>query len=79
MTLTLSTTTWVSRYQKGKTSLDLIEARDDGVLGRQWHLLDHMQTICTSLQTDIHTNTSSLNFYRPDALAGAQPTVLSEH
>jgi len=27
-----------------------------------------MQTICTSLQTDNHTNTSSLNFYRPDAL-----------
>jgi len=45
------------------------EARDDGVLGRQWHQLDHMQTICSSLQTDNHTNTSSLNFYRPDALA----------
>ena len=28
-----SKTTWVSRYQKGKTSLDLNEARDDGVLG----------------------------------------------
>jgi len=26
-------TTWVSRYQKGKTSMDLNEARDDGVLG----------------------------------------------
>ena len=26
-------TTWVSRYQKGKTSLDLNEARHDGVLG----------------------------------------------
>ena len=24
-------TTWVSQYQKGKTSLDLNEARDDGV------------------------------------------------
>jgi len=24
----------------------------------QWHQLDHMQTICTSLQTDNHTNTS---------------------
>jgi len=41
----------------------------------QWHQLDHMQTICTSLQTDNHNNTSSLNFYRPDALPGAQPTV----
>ena len=29
----------------------------------QWHYLDRMQTICTSLQTDNHTNTSSLNFF----------------
>jgi len=28
----------------------------------QWHQLDHMQIICTSLQTDNHTSTSSLNF-----------------
>jgi len=28
-----SRTTWVRRYQKSKTSLDLNEARDDGVLG----------------------------------------------
>jgi len=28
-------------------------------LGDVWHQLDHMQTICTSLQTDNHTNTSS--------------------
>jgi len=28
-----SRTTWVSRYQNGKTSLDLNGARDDGVLG----------------------------------------------
>jgi len=28
-----STTTWVSRYQKGEASLDLNEARDDWVLG----------------------------------------------
>ena len=34
-----------------------------------------MQTICTSLQTDNHTDTSSLNFYRPEALRGAQQTV----
>ena len=44
----------------------------------QWHRLDHIQTICTSLQTDNHTNTSSLNFYRLDALPDAQPTV-SKH
>ena len=28
-----SRTTWVSQYQKGKTTLDLNEARYDGVLG----------------------------------------------
>ena len=37
-----------------------------------------MQTICTSLQSDDHTNTPSLNFCRPDALPDAQPTV-SKH
>ena len=41
----------------------------------QWHWLDHMQTICTLLQADNHTNTSSLNFCRPDALPDAEPTV----
>ena len=30
--------------------------------GRQWHQLDHMQIICTSLQTDNHASTSLLNF-----------------
>ena len=44
----------------------------------QWHQLDQMQTICTSLQRDNLTNTSSLNFYRPGALPDAQPK-LSEH
>jgi len=44
----------------------------------QWHQLGHMQTVCTLLQTDNHTNTSALNFYRPDALSDAQPSV-SKH
>jgi len=48
---------WVNWYQKGKISLDLYVAKDDGVWGWQWHQLDHKQTICTSLQT----TTSSLN------------------
>jgi len=60
------------------TTVDLNEARDDGAWGWQWHQLDHMQTICTSIQTDNHMNTSSLNFYRPGALPDAQPTV-SKH
>jgi len=32
----------------------------------QGHQLDHMQTICTSLQTDNHASTPSLNYYRSD-------------
>jgi len=44
-------------------------------LGWQWHQLDRMQTICTSIQTDNHINTSSLIFTGPHALPDAQPTV----
>jgi len=33
----------------------------------QWHQLDHMQIICTSLQTHFHNSTSSLNFCMSDA------------
>jgi len=41
----------------------------------QWHQLDHMQIICNSLQTDNHASTSLPDFYTPDALPDAQPTV----
>jgi len=44
----LSGTTRVSRYQKGKTNLDFTEARD---IEWQWRQLVCMQ-ICTSLGTD---------------------------
>ena len=54
----LSGTTWVSRYQKGKTNLDFTEARDSEW---QWHQLGHMQ-VCTSLQTDNHTSIPPLSF-----------------
>ena len=47
-------------------------------MGWQWHQLDHMQIICTTLQTDNHANTSPLSFYRPDALPATQPTA-SKH
>ena len=30
--------------------------------GWQWHQLDHMQIICTLLQTDNHASTSTLSF-----------------
>jgi len=48
----------VSRYQKGKTNLDFTVEKDN-----EWqlHQLGHMQ-VCTSLQTDNHTSTSSLSF-----------------
>jgi len=42
-------------------------ARDDGV---EWHQLDHIQIICTLLQTDYHA--------RLDALPATQSTV-SKH
>jgi len=45
------------------------------MMGRQWHHLDHMQIIRTLLQTNNHASTSPLNFYRPDALPAAQPSV----
>ena len=49
------------------------------MMGWQWHQLNHIQIICTSLQTDNHASTSSLRvFYRPDALPAAQPTA-SKH
>jgi len=41
----------------------------------QWNQLHRMQIICASLQTDNHTSTSPLSFYRPDALPAAQPTA----
>jgi len=49
----------VSRYQKGKTNLDIIEATDSEW---QWHQLSHMQ-VCTSLQTNNHTITPPLKFF----------------
>jgi len=67
-------TAQVSRYQKGKTNLDFTEARDSE---RQWHQLGYMQ-VCTLRQTDNHTSTPPLCFYRPDALPATQPTA-SKH
>jgi len=54
----LSRTTWVSRYQKGKTNLDFTRARDSEW---QWQQLGHMQ-VCTLLQRDNHDSTSPLSF-----------------
>ena len=48
------------------------------MMGWQWYQLNHMQIICTSLQTDNHASTPPLSFYRLDALRATQPTV-SKH
>jgi len=58
------------QYQKGKIRLDLNAARGDGVL-MQWQQLDQYANNLHLLQTDNHTNTSSLNYYRPHALPDA--------
>jgi len=64
--------TWVSRHQKGKPFWILLEQE---MMGWHRYQLDHMQIICTSLQTHYHNRTSSLSLYRPDDLPAAQPTV----
>jgi len=66
---------WVRRHQKRKPFWILLEQQ---MVGWQWHQLDHMQIICTSLQTYNHAITSPLSFYRPDTLPATQSTV-SEH
>jgi len=50
-------TTWVSQHQKGKPFWILLKQE---MMGWRWHQLDHMQIICTSLQTDNHASTSVL-------------------
>jgi len=70
-----SRTTWVSRHHKSKPFWILLEQE---MMGWQWHQLDHMKIICTSLQTNNHASTSALSFYRLDALPAAQSTA-SKH
>jgi len=52
-----SRTTWVSRHQKGKQFWILLEQE---MVGWQWHQLEHMQIICTSLQTENHADNQAL-------------------
>ena len=69
-----SRTTWVSRYQKGKTSLHINEARFWYGSGIRWTVCKQ----CAPRFRQITTSTShqsSLNFYRPHALPDAQTTV----
>jgi len=51
------------------------------MMGWQWHQLDHMQIIYTSLQTDNHASIVVTHFLQAtgrNALPNAQPTV-SKH
>jgi len=70
----LSRTTQVSRYQKGKTSLDFTEQETVSGSGISW-------AICKSAPHSRQTTTPAPHhsvFYRLDALPAAQPTA-SKH
>ena len=58
-----SRTAWVSRHQKGKRFWILLEQE---MMWWQWHQLDHMQIICTLLQTDNHSSNSPLSFLQAE-------------
>jgi len=73
-----SRTTLVSRYQKGETSLDFNEARDDGFWGSSgisWGICK--QSAPRTKQITKPAPHHSI-FYVPDALPETQPTV-SKH
>jgi len=70
----MSGTTWVSRYQEGKTrkvktNLDLLE--QEIYYERQWHLLGYMQ-VCTSSQTT--TPTSHYSVFLQSGCPSCRPT-----
>ena len=72
----LSRNTRMSRYQKGKTSLDFTGARDSEW---QWHQLGHMQ-VCTSPQTDNHASTPPCMYIKQQKMTQKHPqfTVVLE-
>jgi len=68
----ISRTTSVTRRQKGLSNLDFNEARDDG------KAVVPTGPYANHLHLAPYFSTSSLNFYKPNALPDAQPTV-SKH
>jgi len=64
----------VSWYQKGKTTLDVTEARDSK---KQWYPLGHMQAALAPRQITMPAPQHPV-FYRPDAFPATQPTA-SKH
>ena len=70
-----SRTTWVRRHHKLKTSLDLNEARDDGIWdgsGISWTICEQYAPHSRKITTPTPHHST---FYRPGALPDAQPTV----
>ena len=70
-------TTWVSQYQKGKTSLDFNEAIDDGVWDAEASAGPYANNLHLAAVILPHQHLVT-QFYRPDALPDTQPTV-SKH
>ena len=69
-----SGTIWVSWYQKAEPFWILMKQE---MVGWHWHQLDHMQIICTSLQTDnhtVHTSMSSVNQFLWAGCSSCCPT-----
>ena len=67
LTALFSRTTQVSRYQKGKTSLDFTGARDS-----EWQFFAGPYA---SLHLTADASTPPLSFLQADALPAAQPTA----
>ena len=70
--LLLLLSSWLQKSRKAYPIWILMKQE---MTGWHWHQLDHVQIISTSLRTDNHASTSSLNFHTPDALSDAQPTT----
>jgi len=71
---TLSGTTRVSRYQKGKTNLDLLEQKTVSGSGISWAI---RKSVLRPQQITMPAP-HHLVFYRPDALPATEPTA-SKH
>jgi len=67
-----TSTTWVSWHLKGLINLDFDEARDDGTAMASAGTYTNLLHLAPDRH---HATTSSLDFYRPDALPDTQPTV----
>jgi len=67
--VSLSGTTWVSRYKKAKTNLDLLKQEIVSSGGISW-------AVCNLASAAPAHHDSVVLFYRPDALPASQPTAL---